>query len=168
MFRKKVARPNRKSVKSSATRKPARKAAAPAPAPARRRAPKPTRDHQPDVPDVPAAAPELNAKRKRELRGDAHGLEPLVHVGHGGVTPAVVQAVRHALLDHELIKVRLHEPEDKRGMADELASATHSVLCGLVGHTVILFRPKPKQKGVSGVARTSIKRNQNKRGRNSR
>jgi len=160
VFRKKVARPNRKSVKSSATRKPARKAAAPAP----RRAPKPTYDPA----DVPSEAPELTAKRKRELRGDAHGLEPLVHVGHGGVSPAVVDAVSGALLDHELIKVRLHEPEDKRGMADELASATHSVLCGLVGHTVILFRPKPKQKGVSGVARTSIKRNQNKRGRNSR
>ncbi|HTU60841.1 MAG TPA: YhbY family RNA-binding protein, partial [Polyangiales bacterium] len=81
------------------------------------------------------------------------------------ISDAVVQAVSRALLDHELIKVRLHEPEDKQGMANELASATHAALCGLVGHTVILFRPKPKQKGVSGVARTAIKRNQNKRGR---
>ena len=115
--------------------------------------------------DVPSVAPELTAKRKRELRGDAHGLEPLVHVGHGGISEAVVTAVSRALLDHELIKVRLHEPEDKQGMADELANATHAALCGLVGHTVILFRPKPKQKGVSGVARSAIKRNQNRRGR---
>jgi RNA-binding protein len=107
----------------------------------------------------------LPAKRKRELRADAHALEPIVHVGHGGISEAIVQAVSRALLDHELIKVRLHEPEDKQGMANELADATHAVLCGLVGHTVILFRPKPKQKSVSGIARSAIKRNQNRRGR---
>ena len=157
MFRKKVARPNRKSVKSSATRKPARKTAA-----APRRAPAPARDTEPDE---PSAAPELTAKRKRELRGDAHGLEPLVHVGHGGISESVVQAVSRALRDHELIKVRLHEPEDKQGMAEELASGARAALCGLVGHTVILFRQKPKQKSVSGVARSAIKSNQKRRGR---
>jgi RNA-binding protein YhbY len=61
--------------------------------------------------------------------------------------------------------VRLHEPEDKHAMADALANETHAALCGLVGHTVILYRPKPKPKAVSGVARTAIKRNQGKRGR---
>jgi RNA-binding protein len=89
----------------------------------------------------------------------------LVHVGHGGLSEPVVSAVSQALTDHELIKVRLHEPEDKHGMADALAEATHSALCGLVGHTVILYRPKPRPKAVSGVARSSIKRNQVKRGR---
>jgi RNA-binding protein len=110
-------------------------------------------------------APELNAKRRRELRADAHGLEPIVHVGHGGLTESVQHAVSRALLDHELVKVRLHEPEDKHAMASELASATRSALCGLVGHTVILYRPKPKQRSVSGVARTAIKRNRERRGR---
>ena len=161
MIRKKAARPNRKPLKSSATRRPA---AAP------RRAPKPVRASARDTardtePELPSVAPELTAKRKRELRGDAHGLEPIVHVGHGGISESVVRAVSRALNDHELIKVRLHEPEDKQGMAEELASAAQAALCGLVGHTVILFRPKPKQKGVSGVARSAIKRNQNRRGR---
>ena len=113
----------------------------------------------------PKAAPVVSTKRKRELRADAHGLDPIVHVGHGGISEPIVRAVSRALLDHELIKVRLHEPEDKHGMAAALADATHAALCGLVGHTVILFRPKPKQRGVSGVARTAIKRNQTRRGR---
>jgi RNA-binding protein YhbY len=55
----------------------------------------------------------------------------------------VLDAVRLALRDHELIKVRLHEPEDKRAMAQTLATETRSALCGLVGHTVILYKPRP-------------------------
>ena len=89
--------------------------------------------------------PFLTPAQRRTLRGLAHGLEPVVQVGHGGVTPSVLKAVGRALLDHELIKVRLHEPEDKRSMAEALASGSQAAMCGLVGHTVILFRPHPKK-----------------------
>jgi putative YhbY family RNA-binding protein len=88
-----------------------------------------------------APAPQLTAARKKELRAAAHGLLPLVHIGHNGLHAAVIDAVGRALRDHELIKVRLHEPEDKRAMAATLATETRSALCGLIGHTVILFKP---------------------------
>jgi RNA-binding protein YhbY len=48
------------------------------------------------------------------------------------------------LLDHELIKVQMREPEDKKAMARHLAEATSAALCGLLGHTVILYRPHPE------------------------
>jgi RNA-binding protein len=170
VIRKKAASRTRTPLKYSASRKPTRGAAAAAVAPQRKAAPKrraPVRAQQAEheVFDEPRAAPELTSKRRRELRADAHGLEPIVHVGHGGISEAVERAVSRALNDHELIKVRLHEPEDKQAMAEQLAAATRSGLCGLVGHTVILYRPKPKQRGVSGVARSAIKRNQKKGGR---
>jgi len=88
---------------------------------------------------------ELSGKQRRKLRALAHHLEPVVLVGHGGVGPGVVSAVARALLDHELIKVRLHEPEDKRALAEALAKATDASLCGLVGHTVILYRRHPER-----------------------
>jgi len=121
----------------------------------------------PSSPAPPKPEPlTLSSERLRELRARAHSLEPVVHIGHGGVSEPVLRAIRSALTAHELIKVRLHEPEDKRAMAEHIAEATRAALCGLIGHTVILFRPKPKKKPVSGVARTSIKRNQPKpRGR---
>jgi RNA-binding protein YhbY len=56
----------------------------------------------------------------------------------------VVGAVDAALGDHELVKVRLLAPPDKKALAEALAAATHSHLCGLVGHTVILYRPDPE------------------------
>lgn len=92
----------------------------------------------------PAAAP-LSSAQARSLRALAHHLEPVVQVGHQGVTDAVLGAVKEALLAHELIKVRLHEPEDKKAMAATLAAGTGATLCGLVGHTAILYKRHPKQ-----------------------
>jgi len=91
------------------------------------------------------AAPALTGRQRRALRAMAHALQPVVNVGHAGVTDAVLQAVDEALLGHELIKVRLHEPEDKRAMAAALADGTGATLCGLVGHTAILYRPHPDE-----------------------
>ena len=87
----------------------------------------------------------LPATQRKQLRALAHHLEPVVRVGHAGVTDAVVDATARALHDHELIKVRLYEPEDKKVMASELANRTSAVLCGLLGHTVILYKRHPKK-----------------------
>ena len=87
----------------------------------------------------------LSKKQLKQLRALAHDLDPVVQVGKAGVTDPVVAAVGKALLDHELIKVRLLEPEDKRGMAEKLAAGSTSALCGLVGHTVILYKKHPKK-----------------------
>jgi RNA-binding protein len=89
-------------------------------------------------------APELTSRQRKALRGRAHALQPLVIVGHAGVDERVLGSVDEALTAQELIKVRLHEPEDKRADALALASGTGAALCGLVGHTVILYRPHPE------------------------
>lgn len=96
-----------------------------------------------EAPMTTALPPSLTPKQRKRLRGLAHGLNPLVHVGHEGVSNGVVAATDQALLDHELIKVRLHEPEDKKGHAEALAARCHAALCGLVGHTVILYKAHP-------------------------
>jgi len=86
----------------------------------------------------------LEGFQRKFLRGLAHGYKPVVLVGEAGLSDGVVDALERALLDHELVKVRLREPEDKRAMARELALRTGAELCGLVGHTAILYRPHPK------------------------
>jgi RNA-binding protein len=94
--------------------------------------------------DAPAPA-ELSGFQRTWLRGRAHALEPVVQVGHAGLTDGVIAAVAAALLDHELIKVRLYRPANKKGMAAELAGRCGAHLCGLVGHTVILYKPHPEE-----------------------
>jgi RNA-binding protein len=87
----------------------------------------------------------MTGSQRRYLRGLAHPMKPVVQVGQSGVTDAVVEQVEAQLLAHELIKVRLREPEDKKAMAAELALRTGSELCGLVGHTALLYRPHPDE-----------------------
>lgn len=93
----------------------------------------------------PMSTPALTSAQRRRLRALAHHLEPIVQVGYAGVTEGVLEALARALLDHELVKVRLHEPEDKQGMAQALATGCDATLCGLVGHTAILYRPHPEK-----------------------
>lgn len=108
----------------------------------------------PTSPDRPPA-PDLNGAQRRFLRARANPLRALVHVGASGVTPGVIEAVDRALLDHELIKVRLHEPEDKDAMAEAIAASVGAALAGVVGHTAILFRPHPEQPRIALPVRTA-------------
>lgn len=89
------------------------------------------------------ASEPLRGFQRKYLRGLAHNLSPIVHVGKGGVTKNVIKAVDQALHDHELIKVRLIEPEDKKAMAADLAERGKAHLCGLIGHMVVLYRADP-------------------------
>lgn len=87
----------------------------------------------------------INSQQRKHLRALAHPLKAIVHVGQPGVTEGVTQAVDRALLDHELIKVQMLRPADKKGTAQELADSSGAALCGLLGHTVILYRPHPER-----------------------
>ncbi|MCS5636202.1 MAG: YhbY family RNA-binding protein [Myxococcota bacterium] len=82
----------------------------------------------------------LTGRQRRHLRGLANPRRPLVHVGEAGISEAVVRALDDALAGHELVKVKLQQPADKKAEARLLAEKSGAELCGLVGHTVILFR----------------------------
>ena len=88
-----------------------------------------------------APPPELDGAQRRHLRGLAHSLKPVVIVGEGGVSESVLRALDEALAQHELVKVRLRQPSDKKATAAELARQSGAALCGVVGHTVVLYRP---------------------------
>ncbi len=90
-------------------------------------------------------APSLTGAQRRHLRGLAHAIRPIVFVGEGGLSDAVVGALNEALDQHELVKVRLRQPPDKKAAAEELARRSASALCGVVGHTVVLYRPNPEE-----------------------
>ena len=52
---------------------------------------------------------------RRQLRAAGHHLSPVVQVGKEGVTEAVLRQLDRALLDHELVKVKMgtETPEDR-------------------------------------------------------
>ena len=90
-------------------------------------------------------APTLTGAQRRHLRGLAHAIKPIVFVGESGLSDGVLKALGEALYQHELVKVRLRQPPDKKAAAEELANRSASALCGVVGHTVVLYRPHPEE-----------------------
>ena len=90
---------------------------------------------------VERTAERLTSTQRKYLRGIAHPLSPLVHVGKGGVNDAVLDATRRALEDHELIKVKIAADRVERArMAAEIVKACDADLAGAVGTIAILFR----------------------------
>jgi len=83
--------------------------------------------------------------QKQYLKALAHSHKAVVQIGKDGLTDSAVAEVRAALLAHELIKVRLMRPPDKQALARELGERADAALCELIGHTVILYRPHPKE-----------------------
>ena len=84
----------------------------------------------------------LTGKQRRYLRGLGHHLEPVVHVGKDGMTEGVSGALAAALLQHELVKVRLAEsvPEGRHVIAAALSGAAEAELVQVLGRTVLLYR----------------------------
>ncbi len=85
----------------------------------------------------------LTGKQRKQLRGLAHDLDPVVQVGKEGVTDAVLAQVDRALEAHELIKIRFlgGRAEMDEGIG-AIARGTGAEAAGSVGHVAILFRPR--------------------------
>ena len=80
----------------------------------------------------------------RSLKSRGQLLKPVVSVGKGGLSEALVASVEQALADHELIKVRFEMFKDqKKQLAPELAARTGSHLVQRVGNVAVLYRRRP-------------------------
>jgi RNA-binding protein len=93
----------------------------------------------------------LTAKQRQFLKGLAHPLAPVVRLGKGGLSSAVVEETKKSLLAHELIKVRIEaeDGESRRELAETLAKAADAEIAGTIGKLAILYRArdeKPKIK----------------------
>ena len=91
----------------------------------------------------------LTARERAHLKARAHALEPVVHIGHSGVTAEVVNEVERALTAHELIKVRIGgaDRNERVALGDEIAAKTDAAVVHRVGKVLILWRPRPQDAG---------------------
>jgi RNA-binding protein len=89
----------------------------------------------------------LTGRQKRHLRALGQRLAATLHVGHDGVTEAVVAQADAQLAAHELIKVRISEnaPQDRHETAEALAGCTHAELAQVLGRTALLYRARAEE-----------------------
>jgi len=86
-------------------------------------------------------------KNIRHLRSLGQALDPVVSIGKHGLTDALVDAAKGALLRHELIKIKVQgeAPLDRKQAAEALAEATGALLAQVLGRTFLLFRRHPSK-----------------------
>lgn len=91
----------------------------------------------------------LTPRERAHLKGRAHALEPVVHLGGSGVTDALVAEVDRALTAHELIKVKVSVDDRQARVAagDEICARTGATAVHRVGKVIILWRPRPEDAG---------------------
>ncbi|HUP46294.1 MAG TPA: ribosome assembly RNA-binding protein YhbY [Thermoanaerobaculia bacterium] len=92
----------------------------------------------------------LTPKQRQFLKGLAHPLAPVVRVGKGGVSAAVVGETKKSLAAHELIKVRLDAggAAERESLAASLAAAADASVAGIVGKVAILYRPRDEKPAI--------------------
>jgi RNA-binding protein len=92
----------------------------------------------------------MKGKAARYLRGLAHHLEPVVLIGAGGVTAAVILKTDTELEYHELIKIKLVDADrdDTKAAAQRLCEETGASLAQIIGRTVVLYRAREKKPGI--------------------
>jgi len=89
----------------------------------------------------------LTGKQKRFLRSMGNEMDPILQVGKGGVTEAVVAQTEETLEARELIKGRVlpNSVEDVQGAAQELAEQTGAELVQVIGRNFLLYRESRKK-----------------------
>src|SRR4051794_16116541 len=90
----------------------------------------------------------LSSKERAALRGEAHHLTALVHVGHQGITPAIHEMLDDALRTKELVKVQFNKTADVdlKKAAGEMAAAVSAEVIQVIGRTVTVYRLNPEIK----------------------
>lgn len=85
---------------------------------------------------------QLKGSARKYLRGLAHDLRPVVHIGKEGLTSAAQNAIEEAFANTELIKVKLlgSDRHERSSLAAAIDAAVGSTCVGTIGHVAILYR----------------------------
>ena len=88
----------------------------------------------------------MTAQRTRHLRKLAHSLKPVILLGKAGFTDSVLNELENALSHHELIKIKLSEPDrdNKEILCQKIVQQTKSVLVQKIGQVLVIYRPSEK------------------------
>jgi len=92
----------------------------------------------------------LSPEQRREYRGIAHNLKPVIIVGDKGLTEGLQEELERALNDHELIKIKVasQDRETRHRAVAALCEASGAELVQTIGKIAVILRrakkPNPK------------------------
>lgn len=76
---------------------------------------------------------------------EAHDLKPVVQIGKGGPSNEVCEAIKKALADHEMIKVKFGDfKENRKEIARDIETKVEAVLISVIGNIAIYYKMAEK------------------------
>jgi RNA-binding protein len=82
----------------------------------------------------------LTGKQKAKLKGQAHGIKPVIQVGKAGVEEAQINSIKRALHEHELIKIKFLDYKDhKEEISANIARETGAEIVEIIGNILVLY-----------------------------
>ena len=88
----------------------------------------------------------LRGKQKGFLRSMGNEMDPIIQVGKGGITEALVTQTDEVIEVRELIKCRVltNCPDEPKSVANQLAEQVQADLVQVIGRNFLLFRASNK------------------------
>lgn len=88
----------------------------------------------------------MTPAERKQLKAQAHGLKPVVMIGHSGLTQGVLSEMEIALNSHELIKVKIRaERDDRKKIQQEICEQTGADFVQSIGQILVIFRLNPNK-----------------------
>ena len=88
----------------------------------------------------------ITSKQRAYLRSMSNKLEPVFHIGKGGVTPEFIDEISKVLEARELIKINILDNcmLETRQAATLVAERTRSDVVQVIGNRFIIYKPAKK------------------------
>ncbi len=92
----------------------------------------------------------ITGKQRSYLKSLANKLEPIVHIGKGGITPNILNQVSEALEARELVKVKLLDNSllEAKDTANEVCDALKAEYVQSIGNRFVVYKESEKNKKI--------------------
>ncbi len=90
----------------------------------------------------------MSGKERAALRSEAHHLDVQVHIGHQGLTDALLGSLDDVLRTHELVKLQVARAGElsAKQAANDVAERMGAEVIQVIGRTFTLYRENPELK----------------------
>ena len=90
----------------------------------------------------------INSKQIAHLKALSHSLNPVVQIGHKGLTDSVINEILVSLKAHELIKIKLQEKDKikRKLLLDEVCKKTNGQAINQIGLQIVIFKANKPSK----------------------
>ncbi len=88
----------------------------------------------------------LTVSRRRELKAQAHTINPVVMIGKDGLSASVIDELERGLVSHELIKVKVlwDDRVARKALFDEVCQKLGASPIQCIGKVFVVYRPRPE------------------------